>query len=76
MSMSIKRWHWGKIVILWAWGSLVVVLLITSFLSKKVTEAPIASSFSSIGSVLILGALTVVTWIWLSGKEEVQAERR
>ena len=69
MSMSIKRWHWGKIVILWAWGGLVVAMLMTIFLSKKVAEEPIVSSLSSLGSVLILGALTVVTWIWLSGKE-------
>ena len=69
MSLRIKRWHWGKIVILWAWGGVFVALLLTRFLSQKADVDPIASSISFFGSVLILAALTVVTWLWLGGKD-------
>jgi hypothetical protein len=74
--MSIKRWHWGKIVILWAWGGLVVALLLTRFLSQKAEVDPVVSSLSLFGSVLILLALTIVTWLWLGGKDHAPTDRR
>ena len=70
VSRGIKRWHWGKIAILWAWGGLIVVLLLTKFLSQKVELDPLVSSLSFFGSVLILIALTIVTWLWLGGKDQ------
>lgn len=68
--MRIQRWHWGKIVILWAWGGLFVALLLTRFLSQEADLDPVASTLSFFGSVLILGSLTIVTWLWLGGKED------
>lgn len=68
--MAIQRWHWGKIAILWAWGGLVVALLLTSFLTQQADLDPTISSLSFVGSVLILGALTIVTWLWLGGKDK------
>ena len=70
MIQHIQHWHWGKLVILWALGGLLVVLLLTQFLSQKVEVDPVTSSVSFLGSVLIIGALTIVTWVWLSGKEK------
>ena len=67
--MNIKRWHWGKIVILWAWGGVLVVLLLTKFLSRKVEVDPTGAALSFFCSVLILGALTLLTWLWLGGKD-------
>jgi len=67
--MSIQRWHWGKIVILWAWGGIFVALLLTQFLSQKVDVNPGVSLLTFFGSLLILGALTIVTWHWLGGKD-------
>ena len=69
MSVSIQRWHWGKIVILWAWGGVLVALLLARFLSQKADTAPTVSALSFLGSLLILGALTIVTWLWLDGKD-------
>ena len=74
--MRIKGWHWGKIVILWAWGGLVVVLLLTRFLSQKATVDPVVSSMSFLGTVLILVALTIVTWLWLGGKDNAPSDHR
>ena len=68
--MQVRRWHWGKIVILWAWGGLFVALLLTKFLSQRAELNPAGSLFSLLGSFLLLAALTVVTWLWLGGKEE------
>jgi hypothetical protein len=66
---SSGRWHWGKIAILWGWGGLLMVLLQTRFLSQKAELDPTVSSISFLGSLLILGALTIVTWLWLGGKD-------
>jgi hypothetical protein len=74
--MSIKRWHWGKIVILWAWGGSLVALLLTRFLSQKAEADPVVSSLSFFGSVLVLLALTIVTWMWLGGKDEGPTDRQ
>jgi len=68
--MNIQRWHWGKLAILWAWGGLLVALLMTRFLSREPTADPTVSSISFLGSLIILAALTIVTWIWLGGREE------
>ena len=76
MSIRIQRWHWGKIVILWAWGCLFVVLLLTRFLSQKAAVDPVVSSMSFLGTVLILVALTIVTWLWLGGKDDAPSDRR
>jgi hypothetical protein len=68
-SKKIQRWHWGKIVILWAWGGLLVALLLTRFLSQRADADPAVSSLSFLGSLVVLAALTVVTWMWLGGKD-------
>lgn len=70
--MGIKRWHYGKLILLWGWGVLVVALAF-QFLGM------ISSQRFVLGTVLILVivgvpvALSVVTWRWLSGKEETDA---
>lgn len=69
VSRNIRRWHWGKIVILWSWGGLLVALLLTTFLSQKAEVDPAVSLTSFLGSALILGVLTIVTWLWLGGKD-------
>jgi protein-S-isoprenylcysteine O-methyltransferase Ste14 len=67
--VSIRRWHWGKIAILWAWGGTVVALLLTNFLSSPANQTPILSTVTFLGSLAILIALSAFTWIWLGGKE-------
>ena len=67
--LHMRRWHWGKIAILWAWGGILVALLLTNFLSSPATSSPTLSTLTFLGSVLIILALTAVTWNWLSGKD-------
>ena len=66
---AIRRWHWGKIVILWAWGGLFVGLFLTAFLSQAATIDPASSLLSFLASLAILAALTAITWLWLGGKD-------
>jgi hypothetical protein len=67
--VSVRRWHWGKLVILWAWGGTIVALLLTNFLSSPADRTPVSSIVSFAGSIALLVGLTVVTWKWLGGKE-------
>jgi hypothetical protein len=67
--LSITRWHWGKIAIVWAWGGVFAALLLTRFLSSPANEAPILSAITFISSLGVLIALTAITWKWLGGKE-------
>ena len=65
----VRRWHWGKIVILWAWGGFIAALLLARFLSSPATNSPALSAVALLSSIVILIALSVATWIWLGGKE-------
>jgi hypothetical protein len=67
--VSIRQWHWGKIALLWGWGGVLVALLLTNFLSSPATESPARSTVMFLGSLVILIALSTLTWIWLGGKE-------
>jgi hypothetical protein len=69
IGLDIRRWHWGKIVILWAWGGVLVALLLTNFLSSPATITPALSTITFLGGLLILLVLTAITWKWLGGKD-------
>ena len=67
--MSISKWHPGKLILLWSWGGLLAALALTLFLGSKVESSPIAHLAELLIALLILLALSVVTWKWLSGRE-------
>jgi hypothetical protein len=69
IAMRVRRWHWGKVVILWAWGGTLVALLLSTYLATRVEEDPGLSALTLLGSLLVLLALTSITWVWLSGRE-------
>lgn len=73
--MDIRRWHWGKIVMLWAWGGTASALLLTRFVLVEVQDAPLVSLLALGGFLAILLALSVVTWQWLGGKESKEKAR-
>ena len=68
--MAIRRWHWGKIVILWAWGAAITGPLLFRFLTQPVQNDPLVSTIGFFGSLAILIALSVVTWRWLGNQDE------
>jgi hypothetical protein len=67
--MSIRKWHPGKLVILWIWGGTIAGLLLTAFMTRPVPSSPITHLIELLTIVLILFVLTIITWLWLSGKE-------
>jgi hypothetical protein len=68
-SKNIKKWHWGKIVIVWAWGMIPFAYMLNLFISQSVASNPLLSMFCFLTCLFILLYLTQVTWLWLSGKE-------
>jgi hypothetical protein len=67
--MRIRKWHVGKLIILWAWGSIVTAFALTDFLGTTVQSAPLLHLFEFILVFGILLILSGFTWHWLGGKE-------
>ncbi|PYX82340.1 MAG: hypothetical protein DMG70_15400 [Acidobacteria bacterium] len=67
--MVIRKWHPGKLIILWAWGGVAVALALTSFLSSPVRDAPAQHLVELVFVLLALFALSGITWHWLGGRE-------
>ena len=66
--MPIKKWHIGKIIILWVWGILLVTLCYSQAISKEMPPFP--GILYVIGIFVIPVALSVVTWRWFGGREK------
>ncbi len=64
--MAIRKWHVGKVVMLWAWGILLCALLIRLIIG---TADALAGLVLILSGLAILIALSVITWKWFSGKE-------
>jgi hypothetical protein len=67
--VAIRKWHYGKIMILWSWGGLIAALLLTQFMARRVEDSPLAHLLEFCGGLVILLVLSGVTWHWLGGKE-------
>jgi hypothetical protein len=67
--MVVRKWHPGKLIILWAWGGGAAALALTRFLSRPVNDAPTEHLVELVFVVLALLALSGVTWHWLGGRE-------
>ena len=67
--MPIKKWHYGKLVILWGWTILLIGLLLKILEKVQAGER----TLSQLTVILLMGGLlitmSVVTWKWLTGNE-------
>jgi quinol-cytochrome oxidoreductase complex cytochrome b subunit len=68
--MSIRKWHRGKLIILWAWGLAIAALLMTDFLSTSVQSSPTTHTVEFFVVLLVLLALSIITWRWLGDRAE------
>jgi len=68
--MRLAKWHPGKLILLWSWGGLIAALSLTHFLSTPVKNSPGQHLLSFSIAVLLLLALSILTWCWLSRREE------
>ena len=67
-TMSIRKWHFGKLIILWSWGTVLSALVLTRFMTHP-TDPTILLACELAFVVLTLVTLSVVTWCWLGSKE-------
>jgi hypothetical protein len=67
--MSIRKWHWGKLIILWCWGGLVAALALTHFMGAPVADTPLLHGSELIFVIVTLLVLSAITWHWLGSKE-------
>jgi len=67
--MPIRKWHPGKLVILWVWGGIALAFALTDFLTRSLRESPLMHLFEITFVLLGLLVLTAITWHWLGGKE-------
>jgi hypothetical protein len=66
--MSIRRWHWGKLIILWAWGGAASLLAMTDFQVTPVEQGPVRHLVELLFAVAVLLLLSVLTWRWLGDR--------
>ena len=69
--MTIKTWHVGKIVLLWAWGAAVIVVDLyvqKEYLAALTEHVLIGFALLSLLVIIPIG-LSILTWRWLSGRE-------
>jgi hypothetical protein len=67
--MAIRKWHPGKLIILWVWGGIALAFTFTDFLTRSVQDSPLLHLFEIIIVLTGLLVLTGITWHWLGGKE-------
>jgi len=67
--MAIRKWHPGKLIILWTWGGVAVALALTNFLTRPVASSPLVHLLEFAFVLLTLLALSAITWHWLGGRE-------
>ena len=70
MAGRIRKWHFGKLIILGVWVIPVSVMMLRDFSATPVRENFVGSSIELVVPVLLLTSLSIVVWIWLGGKEQ------
>ena len=66
--MSVRNWHYGKLIILWAWGGIVASLALLDFQTRPVEAGPFRHLFELVFVLIVLGALSAITWHWLGDR--------
>lgn len=67
--MSVRNWHPGKLIILWAWGGVAAGLSMSQFMAQPVAGSPTVHLIELIVFAAVLLSLSALTWHWLGGKE-------
>jgi len=65
----VRRWHYGKLIILWSWGGLAAAILLTQFMAQPVAKSPLTHLLEIAFFLIIIASLSALTWHWLGGKE-------
>ena len=64
--MAIRKWHVGKVILLWAWGAIFCgIIILTIIGTKEWSPGP------ALGLILVTTLLlSVIKWKWFGGKEQ------
>jgi hypothetical protein len=69
--MAIRKWHVGKIVLLWAWGVILCAIIVATIIgTKEWSPGPGLGLILVLTLLAILITLSVITWKWFGGKEQ------
>ena len=69
--MAITRWHPGKLLLLWAWGVALALLALVGVQAMP-SRSPVVVLMGFallVFAVAVPIVLSVMTWIWLGGRE-------
>jgi hypothetical protein len=66
--MSIRKWHKGKLIILWAWGLTAATFAILDFQTHSVETSPWRHLVELLFTLIVLLILSAVTWHWLGDR--------
>jgi hypothetical protein len=69
--MSIRKWHKGKLIILWAWGLIATSFALLDFQTHAVQGSVWRHLFELLFALIALLTLSAVTWHWLGDRTEV-----
>ena len=67
--MAIRKWHVGKIVLLWAWGLVLCIVVIQIIIHLDAANWALGLALVVV-LLATLVALSVITWKWFGGKEQ------
>ncbi len=67
--MSIRKWHHGKLIVLWSWGAFLSAVALTDVKTAIADKWTFFRLCELLFVLILLIALSVVTWIWLGSKE-------
>jgi ammonia channel protein AmtB len=68
--MSIRKWHHGKLIVLWSWGIFLSAVALTDVKTAHAERLTLFRLCELLFVLCLLITLSIVTWIWLGGKEE------
>lgn len=69
--MAIRKWHVGKVILLWAWGAVFCGIIILTIIGTKEWSPGPGLGLILVTTLLgILITLSVITWKWFGGKEQ------
>ncbi len=71
--MSVRNWHYGKLIILWAWGGLGASLALLDFQNRPVEAGPFRHLFEILFVLIVLVGLSAITWHWLGDRPRVDS---
>lgn len=67
----IRRWHRGKLIILWTWASIAFIAALTEFLKADTRKGKSSGLLLEITFIVLVPfLLSVLTWYWVGNEKQ------